>query len=48
VTFRRDKAAASAHLQSILLDGFLDAGGILLQRVDFSKTIQGSAIYARE
>ncbi len=48
VTFRRDKAAASAHLQSILLDGFLDAGGILLQTVDFSKTIQGSAIYARE
>ncbi len=48
MTFRHDEAVASAHLQSILLDRFLDAGGVLLQRVDFSKTIQGSAVYARE
>ncbi len=48
MTLRDDEAAASAHLQSILLDRFLDAGAVLLQRVDFSKTIQGSAIYARE
>jgi hypothetical protein len=48
VTFRHDKAAASAHLQSILLDRFLDARGVLLQGVNFSKAIQGSASYARE